>query len=177
MLGLDLAASQVDTDPQAARSLLKEVKAETVAAVEEIRRLVYELRPPALDLGLAGAVRCASRQSAWPDATPPLPPQRTGEPATAASGNRGRGIPDRHRGADQRTLPGTGGRPPRKMGSHRGRRVPACRSFKIRRTTLPQTTRAGGASGSRCVADVCLGGEEGLRGTKSLSVTRSAERS
>jgi two-component system, NarL family, sensor kinase len=58
VLGLDLAAGLLDTDPQAARAALKELKAETVTSVEEIRRLVYDLRPPALDdLGLVGAIR------------------------------------------------------------------------------------------------------------------------
>ncbi len=58
VLGLDLAAGQVHTDPESAVSVLKEIKTETIAALEEIRRLVYELRPPALDdLGLVGALR------------------------------------------------------------------------------------------------------------------------
>ena len=58
VLGLDLATGMLDIDPQAARTVLKELKAETVTSIEEIRRLVYELRPPALDdLGLVGALR------------------------------------------------------------------------------------------------------------------------
>jgi signal transduction histidine kinase len=58
VLGLDLAAGQLRTDPGSAHTVLKEVKAEMVTAVDEIRRLVYELRPPALDdLGLVGALR------------------------------------------------------------------------------------------------------------------------
>jgi len=58
VLGLDLAAGQLRADPGSAHAVLTEVKAEMVTAVDEIRRLVYELRPPALDdLGLVGAIR------------------------------------------------------------------------------------------------------------------------
>ncbi len=58
VLGIDLAAGQLRTDPNAAHAVLKELKTEMVTAIEEIRRLVYELRPPALDdLGLVGALR------------------------------------------------------------------------------------------------------------------------
>lgn len=57
-LGLDIAASLVDADPDQARSVLADLKAETSGAVDDVRRLVYDLRPPALDeLGLLGAVR------------------------------------------------------------------------------------------------------------------------
>ena len=57
-LGLDIAAGLVDSDPDHARRLLADLKAETTAAVDDVRRLVYDLRPPALDeLGLLGAVR------------------------------------------------------------------------------------------------------------------------
>jgi len=55
---LDAALDWFDRDPVAARKLLGEVKAQTQATVADIRRLVYELRPPALDeLGLVGALR------------------------------------------------------------------------------------------------------------------------
>jgi signal transduction histidine kinase len=57
-LGLDAAAGALGTDPDRARAMLAELKAETTRAVDDIRRLVYDLRPPALDeLGLPGAVR------------------------------------------------------------------------------------------------------------------------
>lgn len=57
-LGLDLAAGLVDADPDQARSVLADLKTETSDAVDDVRRLVYDLRPPALDeLGLLGAVR------------------------------------------------------------------------------------------------------------------------
>jgi signal transduction histidine kinase len=55
---LEAALDWLDRDPVAARRLLDEVKAQTQATVADIRRLVYELRPPALDeLGLVGALR------------------------------------------------------------------------------------------------------------------------
>jgi signal transduction histidine kinase len=45
-------------DPAAADALLARLQAETKAATAEIRRVVYGLRPPALDeLGLVGAIR------------------------------------------------------------------------------------------------------------------------
>lgn len=50
-------------DPDAALRLLTELSAEIEAAVEDIRRLVYALRPPSLDeLGLVGAIRMAAMQ-------------------------------------------------------------------------------------------------------------------
>ena len=46
------------TDPAAAESVLKDLRADAAEAVDAIRRLVYGMRPPALDeLGLEGALR------------------------------------------------------------------------------------------------------------------------
>jgi two-component system NarL family sensor kinase len=57
-LGLDLVAAQISDDPAAARAMLAELKGETAAAVDDVRRLVSDLRPPALDeLGLVRALR------------------------------------------------------------------------------------------------------------------------
>ncbi|MEJ7630314.1 MAG: histidine kinase [Nocardioidaceae bacterium] len=54
----DAARNSLYSDPHEADSLLRTVRAETVNAIEEIRRLVYALRPPALDeLGLVPALR------------------------------------------------------------------------------------------------------------------------
>ena len=48
----------VRTDPEAADALLKQLRADTTTAIEDIRRLVYAMRPPALDeLGLVPALR------------------------------------------------------------------------------------------------------------------------
>jgi signal transduction histidine kinase len=45
-------------DPKGAEALLRELKAQTQEAISEVRRLVYGLRPPALDdLGLLPAIR------------------------------------------------------------------------------------------------------------------------
>jgi signal transduction histidine kinase len=57
-LQLDAALDLLDADPAAARHLLLEIKAQSKTTVADIRRLVHELRPPALDeLGLVGALR------------------------------------------------------------------------------------------------------------------------
>ncbi|MFC7040152.1 GAF domain-containing sensor histidine kinase [Nonomuraea rubra] len=54
----DAAGNLIAADPEAARSLVAELRAETAGAINDIRRLVYDLRPPALDdLGLVGAIR------------------------------------------------------------------------------------------------------------------------
>jgi signal transduction histidine kinase len=67
---LDAALELLDANPSSARQLLEEVKAQTQVTVADIRRLVYELRPPALDeLGLVGALR-AHIQSLPPVAAP-----------------------------------------------------------------------------------------------------------
>src|SRR3712207_5733339 len=69
-------------DPDAAEELLLELKADAQDAVADIRRLVYGLRPPALDdLGLLGALRETAEQYSAkglsvsveaPEKTPPL---------------------------------------------------------------------------------------------------------
>lgn len=53
----DAARNSLHADPEAADELLRTLRAETVTAIQEIRRLVYAMRPPALDeLGLVPAV-------------------------------------------------------------------------------------------------------------------------
>jgi signal transduction histidine kinase len=57
-LGLDVAHGCVRADPAAAEDLIADLKRETQHAVKDIRRLVYGLRPPALDeLGACQALR------------------------------------------------------------------------------------------------------------------------
>jgi signal transduction histidine kinase len=57
-LKLDAAIDLLASDPAAAARLLGEVKAQTQGTVADVRRLVYALRPPALDeLGLVGALQ------------------------------------------------------------------------------------------------------------------------
>jgi signal transduction histidine kinase len=53
----------LDNDPQKARLLLLELENGLKTALADIRRLVYDLRPPALDeLGLVGALRESANQ-------------------------------------------------------------------------------------------------------------------
>jgi len=55
--------SLIPRDPAAAEALVVELRGEIRAAIADIRRLVYELRPPTLDeLGLVGAVRARAAQ-------------------------------------------------------------------------------------------------------------------
>ena len=54
----DAARNLVRFDPPGAERMLSTLRSETVTAIEEIRRLVYAMRPPAIDeLGLVGALR------------------------------------------------------------------------------------------------------------------------
>ncbi|QIN78669.1 sensor histidine kinase [Rubrobacter marinus] len=57
-LGLDVSRRLLKTDPREADEMLAQLKAQAKDAVGDVRRLVYGLRPPALDdLGLVGAIR------------------------------------------------------------------------------------------------------------------------
>ena len=85
-LKADAARNLQSTDLPRSAELLLDVRADLTAAIADIRRLVYELRPPDLDeLGLVGALRQHAEQS-WrrpessflvtvdaPDPMPPLP--------------------------------------------------------------------------------------------------------
>jgi signal transduction histidine kinase len=54
----DAAGNLMGTDPAGAGEMLRALRAETATAIEEIRRIVYAMRPPALDeLGLVPALR------------------------------------------------------------------------------------------------------------------------
>jgi len=62
-LTIDAVRALMRRDPDAAEALLLDLKADAQAAVTDIRRLVYGLRPPALDdLGLLGALRESAAQ-------------------------------------------------------------------------------------------------------------------
>jgi signal transduction histidine kinase len=66
-LKLDAVRNLLAVDPQRAGPLVDEVKAQTQAAIGDVRRLVYDLRPPALDqLGLVGALQQQATQTAAP---------------------------------------------------------------------------------------------------------------
>jgi signal transduction histidine kinase len=57
-LQVEIARDLITTDPARSSVLLDDVLAQTQESLLDIRRLVYDLRPPALDdLGLVGAVR------------------------------------------------------------------------------------------------------------------------
>lgn len=82
---LDAILDLLETDPKEATHLVQRLKSQNQETVADIRRLVYELRPPALDeLGLAGALQAHVAQlnaqqslqlriSAQPDPLPALP--------------------------------------------------------------------------------------------------------
>jgi two-component system, NarL family, sensor kinase len=83
----DAACNTLQAEPAHASELLGELRADTTAAIADIRRLVYGLRPPALDdLGLIGSLRQQSLRLAprpdggrvavsinTPQCLPPLP--------------------------------------------------------------------------------------------------------
>jgi signal transduction histidine kinase len=57
-LKLDAARNMLRRDPDKADKLLIELKQQTQNTIKDVRTLVYDLRPPALDeLGLVGAIR------------------------------------------------------------------------------------------------------------------------
>jgi signal transduction histidine kinase len=62
-LNLDVARNLVSRDPRAAEALLVDLRSQSQSAIADIRRLVFDLRPPALDeLGLVGAIQEYIRQ-------------------------------------------------------------------------------------------------------------------
>ena len=62
----DAAANTIDTDPEQSQELLTTLRRDTRAALADVRRLVDNLRPPALDeLGLVGALRQRADQLSW----------------------------------------------------------------------------------------------------------------
>jgi two-component system NarL family sensor kinase len=85
--GADAAANLIDTHPEQATDLLTTLRRDTRAALADVRRLVDDLRPRALDeLGLVGALQQRADQLAWradgqsvdvklevPSEMPPLP--------------------------------------------------------------------------------------------------------
>jgi signal transduction histidine kinase len=82
-LKLEAAMDALDSETETARALLKESMTESQTLITEIRRLVYGLRPPALDqLGLLSAIREQASQYqvnglqvtvSAPDSLPSLP--------------------------------------------------------------------------------------------------------
>lgn len=79
--GLDAARNTLRRDPVATDAALAEMKGEVQASITDVRRLVYDLRPPALDqLGLVPALEEYAARLAERSAfdisvsAPPLPP-------------------------------------------------------------------------------------------------------
>ena len=55
---LDAAGNAIERDPATARTLVRTARTEVAEALDDVRRLVHDLRPPALDdLGLAAALQ------------------------------------------------------------------------------------------------------------------------
>ena len=103
-LGLDTACA-MSAGRRELEELLCKLKAESQRAVTDIRRIVYGLRPPALDeLGLTGALReevtRLERQAPGLSITLHLPGQGLDGLLRGRGGGR---LPDRGRGAHQRT--------------------------------------------------------------------------
>lgn len=84
MLKLDAARNLLGGDPDGTEQLLVELKQQVQGALADIRRLIYDLRPPALDeLGLVKAVRQVASSIGsggdlavrveGPESLPPLP--------------------------------------------------------------------------------------------------------
>jgi two-component system NarL family sensor kinase len=62
----DAAANTIDADPEQSQQLLTTLRRDTRAALADVRRLVDNLRPPALDeLGLVGALQQRADQLSW----------------------------------------------------------------------------------------------------------------
>jgi signal transduction histidine kinase len=80
-LRMDAVRNLLRSDPHKAEQILGELKKQTQATIQNIRELVYELRPPVLDeLGLAGALQSfidsqtSSQLQITLDVSEPLPP-------------------------------------------------------------------------------------------------------
>lgn len=79
-LQADTARDLIDADPAETKAILNNIMDQAQAAVSDVRRLVYGLRPPTLDeLGLVGALRQSAQTyqrqlSITIDAPEPLPP-------------------------------------------------------------------------------------------------------
>ena len=104
VLTAEAAGTLLDQDPGRARAQLERLQELAREAMEELRSLIFELRPGSLEgEGLATDAAQARRRPA------PRPLQRDRaarrRAAAAAAGGRGRGVPDRPGGAAQRAAP------------------------------------------------------------------------
>ena len=70
-LAADAARNTIGSDPDGADALLRRLRADAATAVGDIRRLVYAMRPPALDeLGLVPALQQRVASTRTPDGRP-----------------------------------------------------------------------------------------------------------
>ena len=127
ILTIEAARGLLTRDPEAVDRLLDRAAASIEATVADIRRLVYGLRPPALDqLGLVGAIRQQATALSSGDGQIAVRRARSRADATPSRRRRGGGLPDRAGGAHERRA--TCGSAQR-LGAHRvRRRPPASRS-------------------------------------------------
>ena len=107
LMKMEVARSRLTERPGEADQMLSELAADTRRAIDEVRRLTYDLRPPVLDqLGLAAALR---EQAASFVGNPghPLEVADRGARRTspAQRGRGGGGLSDWARGSDERGAP------------------------------------------------------------------------
>ncbi len=85
-LGVRAAGSAVALQAPATANLLGRLADETEASLEEVRRIVYDLRPPALDqLGLPGAVLAHAERCCSAPGAPEFRPEIASLPPLAAA--------------------------------------------------------------------------------------------
>ena len=103
---LESARLLVDRDPRRPSPSCEATSDHVQDVVADVRRLVHDLRPPALDdRGLVGALR---QQAERLSSTGLVVRVEADDLGRAARRGRGRGVPHRRRGADQRR-PARGG--------------------------------------------------------------------
>ena len=97
---LESARLLVDKDPHAAKETIAGLSGHVQDVVADVRRLVHDLRPPALDD--RGPGRCAGAAGRADHRRRALGLGRRRRPRDPARRGRGRGVPHRRRGAHQR---------------------------------------------------------------------------
>ena len=101
-LRVETARGLAARDPERADAVLEQAVGDIGTLLTDVRRLVHDLRPPALDeLGLLGALRTQARRLSTERLTITVDGD-PGELGRPDGGGRGRRVPDRLRGDDQR---------------------------------------------------------------------------